>query len=133
MRCINRALTSCLELKWGKPVFCGASHLYHLGTTARVVVSANQGCPGACNTGAALVGQLGLEWISGLGLVEVAGHLGHPYTATIPSIKVEGKEKLCRLPASLTRREFQQVSHCLGEVVGLDLLYTSFSLSLSLF
>nr|XP_060490208.1 phosphatidylinositol 3,4,5-trisphosphate 3-phosphatase TPTE2-like [Panthera onca] len=83
------ALTSCLKLKWCKPVFCGALHLYHLGTTARVVVSANQGCPGAYNTGAALVGQLGLEWISGLGLTEVAGHLGHLYTATIPSIKRE--------------------------------------------
>lgn len=105
--CANRALTSCLKQKWCRPsMFHGTLYLYHLGTTARVVVTTNQGCPGIYCTGAALVGQLWLEWISDPWLIEVAGHLGHLDPAPGHSINVEGKQKPWHSPASLTQSSF---------------------------
>lgn len=36
-------------------------------------MSADQGCPGMCYTGATFVGQLGLVWARSLGLTDVLG------------------------------------------------------------
>ena len=73
MLCSRDALASYLELAWcGSGIFWSL-YLCPLGTSARNVVTADQGCPGMWYTWATFVGQLGQVWARSLGLTEVLG------------------------------------------------------------